>query len=63
MAPARIQPLYGVCIQHACQGRNLEEMKAVAERAEEYLAADGDIAAELALLKAAIAEVEAAGEG
>ncbi|MGB6161991.1 MAG: DUF1843 domain-containing protein [Pseudonocardiaceae bacterium] len=34
-----IQPLYGVVIHHACQSRNLEEMKAVAQRAEEYLAA------------------------
>jgi hypothetical protein len=59
----RIQPLYGVVIHHACQSRNLEEMKAVAQRAEEHLAAESDIAAELALLKAAIAEMEAGGEG
>jgi hypothetical protein len=59
----RIQPLYGIVIQHACQSRNLEEMKSVAARAEEYLAAEGDIAAELAKLKAAIAEVEAEGTG
>jgi hypothetical protein len=59
MTGGRIQPLYAVPIQHACQSRNLEEMKALAARAEEYLAAEGDIAAELAALKAAIAEVEA----
>jgi len=62
MTNGRLQPLYAVCIQHACQSRNLEEMKAVAARAEEHLAAQGDIAGELAKLKAAIAEVEA-GQG
>jgi hypothetical protein len=35
----RIQPLYGVVTHHACQSRNREEMKVVAQRAEEYLAA------------------------
>jgi hypothetical protein len=63
MTSGRIQPLYAVPIQHACQSRDLDEMKALAARAEEYLAAEGDIAAELAALKAAIAEVEAQDQG
>ena len=62
MTSRRIQPLYGVAIQHACQSRDLEEMKELAARAEEHLAAEGDIAAELAKLKAAIADVEAQGK-
>jgi len=59
MTSGRIQPLYAVPIQQACESRNLKQMKELAARAEEHLAAHGDIAAELAKLKAAIAEVEA----
>ncbi len=59
----RFQPLYAAGVHHARQYGNLEEMKALAELAEWYLAAEGDIAAELALLKAEIARLEAGSEG
>lgn len=59
----RVQPLYGVPLHHALQCGDLEEMKALAQLAEWYLAAEGDIAAELALLKAEIAKLEAGSEG
>ncbi len=57
------QPLYGVVVQQAQHCGDLEEMKALAELAEWYLAADGDIAAELAILKAEIAKLEAGSDG
>jgi hypothetical protein len=59
----RFQPLYGVVIHHAQHCGDLEEMKALAELAEWYLAAEGDIAAELALLKAEIAKLESGSDG
>lgn len=45
-------------IHHACQSRNLEEMTAVAQRAEEYLAAEGDIAALRAKHEAWLAHIQ-----
>lgn len=60
---SHLRPLYAVSIQHACQSGDLEEMRALAQRAEEHLAAEGDIAGELAKLKAAIAEAEAGSAG
>jgi hypothetical protein len=59
----KIVPLYGVHIHDCCERGDLDEMKEVCERAEAYLAADGDIATELAALKAAIAKLEAGEEG
>jgi hypothetical protein len=58
----RIQPLYAAVIQHACGSTDLDEMKAVAARAEEHLAAEGDIAGQLAALKSAISKLES-GQG
>jgi uncharacterized protein DUF1843 len=59
----KIVPLYGVHIHDTCARGDLDEMKEVCERAEAYLAADGDIATELEALKAAIAKLEAGEEG
>jgi hypothetical protein len=58
-----VQPLYAVVVHQAQHCGDLEEMKALAELAEWYLAAEGDIAAELAILKAEIAKLEAASDG
>lgn len=58
-----IRPLYAATVHHARQSGNLEEMKALAELAEWFLAAEGDIAAELAALKEEIAKLEAASGG
>jgi Domain of unknown function (DUF1843) len=58
-----IRPLYAVTIHQCVQGGRLAEMKALAEVAEWYLAAEGDIGQELAALKAEIARLEAGSEG
>jgi hypothetical protein len=57
----KLQPLYAVPIQDAAASGDLDEMKALAERAERHLAADGDVAGALETLKAEIAKQEAAG--
>lgn len=59
----RIRPLYAATIHHACQSGNLEEMKALAEVAQWFLAAEGDISKELAALRAEIAKLEAGTHG
>lgn len=54
----RIQPLYAAGIHHARESGQLDQMKELAARGEEYLAADGDIAGALEQLKAEIAKLE-----
>ena len=58
-----VRPLYASTIQHACRGGKLEEMKALAEVAQWFLAAEGDISKELAALQAEIAKLEAGTQG
>ncbi|MDX6708296.1 MAG: hypothetical protein QOK16_4620 [Solirubrobacteraceae bacterium] len=55
----KLQPLYGIAMQQAAESGDLDEMKALAERAERHLAADGDVADALETLKAEIAKTEA----
>jgi hypothetical protein len=62
MAKPRVVPLYAVAMQQAQQDDDLDAMKALAERAERHVAADGDIPAALESLKAAIAKMEAGSE-
>jgi len=59
----RIRPLYAVTIHHCVASGNLEEMKALAEVAQWFLAAEGDISKELAALQAEIAKLEAGTQG
>lgn len=54
----KVVPLYGIAMQQAAEGGDLEEMKALAERAERHLAADGDVAGALETLKAEIEKAE-----
>jgi hypothetical protein len=58
-----IRPLYAATLHHACQSGSLEEMKVLAEVAEWFLAAEGEISKELAALKAEIAKLEARNNG
>jgi Domain of unknown function (DUF1843) len=58
-----VRPLYAATIHHCLLSGNLEEMKSLAEVAEWFLAAEGDIAKELATLRAEIAKLEAGSRG
>ena len=51
-------PPYGVAIREAVTKGDLEEMRRVADAAEEHLKETGDIAAALELLKTEIAKAE-----
>jgi hypothetical protein len=56
--PPHPQPLYGVPIQDAIAGGDLQHMKHLAFEAEEYVKTHGEIAGALGKLKAEIARLE-----
>lgn len=56
-------PPYGVAIQEAVASGDLAQMKAARKRAEEYLAASGDVSAALEGLKLEIAKLETKSRG
>ena len=58
-----VRPLYAATIHHCLQSGKLEEMKALAEVAEWFLAAEGDIAKALEALRTEIAKLEAGSGG
>jgi hypothetical protein len=54
-------PPYGTAIQEAIAKGDLDELRAVAKRAERYLAEHGNVPAALEVLKAEIAKAERGG--
>jgi hypothetical protein len=56
---ATIRPLYGITIHHCVDRGDLEEMRKLADEAEQHLAEHGDVKEALERLKAEIAKLEA----
>ena len=56
--PGGVVPLYGVTIHHCIAKGDLNEMKALVAKAEQYLRDHGDVAAALEALKIEIAKLE-----